>query len=296
MLTARDDPALPVRCAGHGCLAEGSDGDWYLFHLGSRKNAYGGYSVLGRETYLQNVRWDENGWLRLTRGGHHPFMTALAPTAEPQRDDFYRHYEFSGPLDPHFLSLRVPMNADMLSVAARPGCLRLYGRESILSHHYQSFLGTQICDTPFSVTARVEFEPTLYQQAAGLALFYHTANFYYLEVTWDESAGKCVRLMIRDGKMTRLSPAVPLPPGAVLLKAEMTAQAARFFAKIPEAEDWTEILAGEEPLPVCILSDEYANLSFEQGFTGAFIGLCCQDQTGGRLYADFQYLTIARSE
>lgn len=296
MLTARDDPAWPIQCAGHGSLVEGPDGRWYLFHLGSRKNQYGGWSVPGRETFLQNVTWDDDDWLRLSDGGYHPAATALAPAEEAQKDDFYRKYEFFGLLDPHFLSLRVPPDKFVCSLWARPGFLRLYGRESILSHHCQSFLGTQICDTPFCATAELEFEPQIYQQAAGLCLFYHTANFYYLQVTWHERAGKCARLMIRDGRKTRLSPAVPLEDGPVLLRSEMTAFEVRFFVRTLFDEDWKEITPDAAPLPAHILSDEYANLSGEQGFTGAFIGLCCQDQTGGGLPADFRCLDIRRME
>ncbi len=296
MLTARDDPAWPIQCAGHGSLVEGPDGGWYLFHLGSRKNRFGGWSVPGRETFLQNVRWDEDGWLRLSAGGYHPAETALAPAAEAQKDDFYRKYEFFGILDPHFLSLRVPPDRQICSMWARPGFLRLFGRESILSHHRQSFLGMQICDVPFSATTELEFEPAIYQQAAGLCLFYHTANFYYLQITWHEKLGKCVRLMIRDGRKTRLSPAMRLADGPVLLRADMTALEVRFFFRTLYDEGWTEIAPDGAPLPTRILSDEYAGVSGEQGFTGAFVGLCCQDQTGSALPADFRFLDIARLE
>jgi len=223
-------------------------------------------------------------------------VTVRAPTTEPQTDDFYRRYEFMGALDPHFLSLRVPPDESMLSLSQRPGYLRLYGRESILSRHRQTFLGTQICETCFCATTLMEFEPQIYQQAAGLSLFYHTANLYYLQITWDETAGKCARLFVRDGGKTRLSVPVSLPEGLVLLRAMMRGQAVRFYVKAVGSADWAEIGAECGPLPARILSDEYAFQHGEQGFTGSFLGLCCQDQTGGGLHADFQYLDVARSE
>jgi xylan 1,4-beta-xylosidase len=38
-------------------------------------------------------------------------------------------------------------------------------------------------------------------------------------------------------------------------------------------------------LNAAILSDDYHHL----GFTGAFVGLCCQDLTGHRRHADFPW-------
>jgi len=53
--------------------------------------------------------------------------------------------------------------------------------------------------------------------------------------------------------------------------------------------------------PVCdmtILSDEYATRHPEPGwgFTGALIALCCQDISGKRLHADFDYLDYRANE
>ena len=102
--------------------------------------------------------------------------------------------------------------------------------------------------------------------------------------------------MIRDGRKTRLSPAMRLADGPVLLRADMTALEVRFFFRTLYDEGWTEIAPDGAPLPTRILSDEYAGVSGEQGFTGAFVGLCCQDQTGSALPADFRFLDIARLE
>jgi len=49
--------------------------------------------------------------------------------------------------------------------------------------------------------------------------------------------------------------------------------------------DW-QWLAG--PLDASILSDE-AGLPGNPNFTGAFVGMCCQDLAGTRCHADFDY-------
>ena len=301
LLTTRFDEAWPIQYAGHASLIHAVDDAWYLFHLGSRKNNYGGYSVLGHETFLQRVEWDKDGWLRLTNGGYLP-STTVEVTAEAsgaRTSDFYRRYDFSQPvLDLHLASLRIPLDDRLMSLNERAGYLRLKGRESILSHHHQSFVGTQVAQTPFATTVCLDFEPDIYQQMAGLCLFYNTANFYYLQVTWDAHCGKCLQLMIRDSKRTiMLQKPIPLPYGSILLRAEMTNQEIYFLYKAGEALAWQPVKPdGKQSLSTAILSDEYANRCGEQGFTGSFIGLCCQDLTGSGKAADFSCFEISRLE
>src|SRR5690606_39017187 len=49
--------------------------------------------------------------------------------------------DFDAPeLGPHWQSPRAPIDADMASLTARPGFLRLHGRESIVSNFEQSLV------------------------------------------------------------------------------------------------------------------------------------------------------------
>ena len=58
------------------------------------------------------------------------------------------------------------------------------------------------------------------------------------------------------------------------------------FAWAAEGELWH--LMGDE-MDASFLSDEACN---EGWFTGAMIGLCCQDMTGSRWQADFDYFRM----
>ncbi|MGN1368074.1 MAG: family 43 glycosylhydrolase [Aristaeellaceae bacterium] len=284
MLTSRDHPDWPIQYAGHGSLVRGDDGAWYLFHLGARKALFGGWSVLGRETFVQNVVW-QSGWPRLRQGGHLPAETFDAPgdasaaPLAPVRITFP-----DAPL--RFASLRGPLQGDM---CARPGWLRLIGQESMLSLHRQTLAGTQIDRVPCVCETHLDCRPTHFLHAAGLSLWYHTANFYALLVTHDEALGRCLRLVQRDCRHTRLlHPMIPLPEGEITLRMTLLKDRVTFAYALNGA--WREIPA--ENAPSCILSDEYANRSGDQGFTGCFAALCCQDQTGEGWHADFQYLTL----
>ncbi|GJM75300.1 hypothetical protein HMSSN036_75160 [Paenibacillus macerans] len=98
MLTSRNDPGLALQCAGHGSLVETPDGDWYMAHLCTRP-VEGKYAILGRETALQQVYWDEHGWLRLTGGGERAAACRAAVRrgyAAGSRDGFADDFSGSG--------------------------------------------------------------------------------------------------------------------------------------------------------------------------------------------------------
>ena len=189
----------------------------------------------------------------------------------------------------------------MMSLTERPGYLRLKGRESILSKHYQSFVGTRIIEPNFSAITSIDYNPEIYQQMAGLTFYYNTANFYYLYISFDENQGKCIQLMKRESRKTKLllKEEISLPDNncEVLLRGDFSTEELHFYYRLSNeaSEIWHEIIPDDhETLPVHILSDEYANICGEQGFTGSFVGLCSQDLTGRRKNADFAFLDIRK--
>ncbi|MFT3983294.1 MAG: family 43 glycosylhydrolase [Lachnospiraceae bacterium] len=321
LLSAYEAPDWPIQYAGHGDLFEDGNGNWFIVHLGVRKHLTGGYSVMGRETFLQAGHWTEDGWFRLDcgplpqerleikRGKAEKEDGQGMPShgkPEAHRSDFYRTYAFDGPnLDIHFSTLRIPLKETDLSLTERSGYLRLKGGESIFSKHAQVLAGVRIADVCFTAETEMEFNPAHYQQMAGITLFYNTANFYYCFISHEEGIGRHLQVMIRDAnrmrylceKPVRLTPGIP-----VRLRVEFTPIGIRFFYAQREAVNekndtsdpviYTPIGETAELLPVSILSDEYATLSGEQGFTGTFLGLCCQDLSGAGKPADFKYLII----
>ena len=41
--------------------------------------------MLGRETCLLKVEWSDDGWLRISGGGHHPKISWPAPAGLPEK-------------------------------------------------------------------------------------------------------------------------------------------------------------------------------------------------------------------
>lgn len=307
LLTSFEKPRDLLQRAGHGSLVETPAGEWYLAHLcgrpiewqGPDRDRAGGYeslhSPLGRETAIQRVEWTDEGWPRLAGGGNAPAWSVPAPRlaqeipapeAEPETDSF------DGPeLSPHFNSLRVPVDSSWLSLTDRPGHLRLYGRESFSSVHHQSLVARRLQAFRAEAETVVEFWPTSFQQMAGLVAYYNTHNHAYLHVTHAEGAGRVLGVVSTDSGVYREDPErVPLGDATrVWLRVQFDLDRFRFWYAL-EPGSWLPI--GSE-LPTALLSDEHAtrfehdNIAVSFGFTGAFVGLACQDLSGARLPADF---------
>ena len=91
-----------------------------------------------------------------------------------------------------FQWLRSPWPEELFSLTARPGHLRLYGRETIGSLFRQALVARRQQAHCFSAATVMDFEPEHFQQMAGLVCYYNSAKFHYLHVSHDErSANTC---------------------------------------------------------------------------------------------------------
>jgi xylan 1,4-beta-xylosidase len=297
VLTSAGKPELALQRAGHASLVETQTGEWYFAHLCGRPLMPSQRCVLGRETALQRVEWTDDGWLRLAGGGNSPRTEVPAPSLpehpfepEPETDHFDGER-----ISLHFQSLREPIGEDWASLRQRPGYLRLKGRESLQSKHRQSLIARRLQSFEAEAETAVEFEPETFQQLAGLVCYYNTNNFYYLWISRDEERGKCLGIMFRDrGRYDEpLAAPVPIEGWArVHLKVTIRYDRLRFWYS-RDGSAWTPV--GPE-LDATVLSDENAEekidgIMIDQGFTGAFIGMCAQDLSGRGIYADFDYFT-----
>jgi xylan 1,4-beta-xylosidase len=136
----------------------------------------------------------------------------------------------------------------------------------------------------------VEFEPEHYQQAAGLICYYGGNKFHYLYVCRDEDTGKHVRVMsaFPEGPAAdSFTPPIPVPSRKrIELCAEVDYSRLRFAYRVEGVDrDWRWL---PELFDATILSDE-ATAPGAPNFTGAFVGMACQDLAGTRRPADFDW-------
>ncbi len=163
----------------------------------------------------------------------------------------------------------------------------MYGRCGLSSKFSQSLIARRLTSYRMEISTKVEFEPEVFKQMAGLILMYDTDNYLYLHISWDEDIGKCITLLKAENKKYEyLSGYIPITEGnALILRAELEGTRVRFYFRAEgdeEREIGSEIMAG-------FLSDE----ACEEGwFTGAMCGICCQDLTGFGKYADFDWFEV----
>jgi xylan 1,4-beta-xylosidase len=290
ILTSRNRPDLDLQRAGHADLVETHNGETYMVHLCGRPIRNRGRCILGRETAIQKMVWSTDGWLRTDDGKGVPYLEVPAPDLPacvfpdlPKRQDFD-----SPELPLEFQWLRSPWPAELFSLTERPGYLRIFGRESQGSLFNQALVARRQQAHCYSAATLMDFEPEQFQQLAGLICYYNSSKFHYLYVSCDEEIGKHIRVMscLPDQVQTdAFSPPVPIPSGVpVDLRVEVDYERLLFAFKIGDGE-W-QWLPG--PLDASILSDE-ASAPGNPNFTGAFVGMCCQDMTGSRRAADFDY-------
>ena len=281
MLTASHDQTIYLQRSGHASLVSTQNNEWYIAHLCSRP-VEGKHSILGRETALQKVDWTEDGWLRLASGGNEPQTVVEAPDLPeypfPLENDEMEEFE-GEKLGKAWYSPRRAQDASWCSLNDRPGYLRLVAGESIHSLSNQSLVARRQQHFQCEVETKVNFKPESYLHMAGLALYYNTAKYIYLYISYDEEKGKVLNVMqSRLGEWEVLDFWIPLVDKECKLKAVIDQASVQFYYS--QDDNWFPIGGA---LDMSHLSDEGG------GFTGNFVGICAQDLLGNGIVADFDY-------
>ncbi|MET7745568.1 family 43 glycosylhydrolase [Streptomyces sp. NPDC005385] len=301
LLTSRDDPAQPLQKAGHAELFTTPRGDWLLSHLAARpvKTDDGLYCTLGRETAIQPVVWDADGWPRLRQGGWHPDVDITiddADVAEAPRPQTVPAPAAAPPADGltwPWSTLRGYPDPSWADTTSRPGWIRLRGRHGPESLWEQSMLAQRMTEHHAEVEVTLHAQPRTFTQAAGLILWYNTVSYLTLDLTWAEPDGESqqgqqwqgggktvLSLLEHDADGPRQVAVRDIEPGGALtLGATVEGATARFWI----LQDGRRHRVGPE-LDFSHLSDDYGS---QLRFTGAFAGIHARDLADATFTADF---------
>ena len=225
---------VEVQNVGHADLFEGDHGEWWLVALATRP--IDGHHVLGRETHLARVTW-EDGWPVVNAG----LGMLDAPVARPG--------EWGG----------VPSIDDFLTVRGAADFAGQIGGEVLLTSTGDSFGSHRpvaaLLRRLTSAECTVSITLDDIEATAGLVLRQSDDAHVRLEVEPDSSALR-VTLVSRLGEQSTLATAA-LPRGAVTLTATVS----------PRGIDWAANATPLGSTPLSDLSSETAG-----GFVGTTFG------------------------
>jgi xylan 1,4-beta-xylosidase len=275
---------------GHADLVETDDG-WFMVHLCARPLTPHGRCVLGRETAIQQVVW-EDGWPRLATQLPEERVTTLVQSDVYDDRGCHRDHFDQPQIGIHYQTLRVPMCASIFDLEKHESHLRIYGGEAFSSLHEQSLLARRVQAFSYRIETSLEFSPDSSRDMAGLVLYYNTENYVYLCVTRNRSDKECIQVF----QCNRNELHAPLEDGIMILKASkvhlrMDVQRERgacFYSL--DGEQWESVVAD---FPADYLSDDYIA---GRAFTGTFAGICCQALGAERIFADFDYFDYEETE
>lgn len=290
IMTSWNSPSNPLQKAGHGSMVHTHTDEWYLVHLVGRPLTERGCCPLGRETAIEKIQW-KDGWPYVV-GGNEPSLYVEAPKMEECkwekniiRDDFQEES-----LNINFQTLRTPLDQSIMTLKERKGYLRLYGKQSLSSKFVQAHVARRWQSFNFDAITGFEFNPTSFQQSAGMVCYYNTENWVYINITYHEELGRIIYLNECDNfkfsePLKNKKIIVPKDVKTIHFKVEVRREKYKFAYSFDE-NNWEYIAIDFDSNK---LSDDY--IRGDGFFTGAFVGMFCQDLTGQGIAADFDYFT-----
>ncbi len=309
-MTCPDNPILTsdkdgvLQKCGHASLVQTPDREWYMVHLCSRPVKEADGCILGRETAIQKMILDENGWFKTKNGN--PFGQVL--TEEPvmsgssgddtadgnvgdiadsnvddtpdacENDDIFHDSFDKGVIGVTYSSLRWDYN-EFASIDRDKLILR--GEESLNSLNHVSSLATRQTNTACMAQTCMDFKPWSYMQLAGIVYLYDNLNFYIFGKSLNENGERILVILKSDkGDITDLiEPIVIKSDDPVRLRIETDGLNVRFSYGFDD--EMTDIDAQAD---THILTDEYC-----RGFTGAHMGMYVHDMLEKKAQAAFDH-------
>ena len=226
-------------------------------------------------------------------GGKHAQLTVKGPQVAEQpaavHNGWREDFDVSS-LDPELQTLRIPFDDTLGSLTARPGYLRLYGNDSLNSTFTQSTVARRWQHFAFRAETRMQFSPVHFQQSAGLTCYYNSKNWSYCFVDYEEEQGRTIKVIQLDHNVPSWplhEQPIPVPESAesVWLRVDVDTLVYRYSYSF-DGETWHTVPVTYEAWK---LSDDY--IGGRGFFTGAFVGLHCEDISGDGCHADFDYFT-----
>ena len=279
-----------IQGLGHADLVQAPDSTWWMICLGYRTSGYL-LHVMGRETMLAPVRWDENAWPvvngngTLTTDMHCPTLPQVPMPLDPVREDF-NYVKRDVPAD-SYSSIGLPWgwhsisNPDYsrYSLTERKGWLRLKPTTTTLDKATSpTFVARRQTEKVFTATTLLDASHIGEGMQAGITAYAAPLNHY--DVIVEKRDRKLyAKSNIRIGEMAHCDKEVPLNSNKVYLR--ITSDAAYYYMQVSDDGKSFQTLGK--------MDFRYVSTEVIGGFTGVMLGVFAQCTSPDNMYADFDW-------
>lgn len=267
-----------IQGTGHGDLIEDHQGNWWIVFLGFRPKI-GLHHLLGRETNLEPVSWEEGEWPVVNGNGTADIINQVTTLPQVEMPEPGEDRLAARKIGPQFLYLYNPVKGNYFFTDS--GSLRLKSTDVSLDDRTSpSFIGIRQDKFDFTLDTEVSLSSATTGDIAGLTVYMENNAHADVYVRQDKSKKKqsiVVEYTLYGLKHKALE--VETDKGAHQLRVVGTENDYTFWYK-DEKGKWNE--AGK--LDARFLSTETAG-----GFTGVILGMYAVSRQGnGHSCADFK--------
>ena len=286
-----------IQGLGHADLVQAPDSTWWMICLGYRTSGYL-LHVMGRETMLAPVRWDENAWPvvngngTLTTDMHSPTLPQVPMPLDPVREEF-NYVKRDVPAD-SYSSIGMPWgwhsigNPDYsrYSLTERKGWLRLKPTTTTLDKATSpTFVARRQTEKVFTATTLIDASHIEEGMQTGITAYAAPLNHY--DVIVEKRDGKLyVKSNIRIGELAHCDKEVPLNSNKVYLR--ITSDAAYYYMQVSDDGKRFQTLGK--------MDFRYVSTEVIGGFTGVMLGVFAQCTSPDNMYADFDWFEYKTNE
>ncbi|EOR85054.1 glycoside hydrolase family 43 protein [Latilactobacillus sakei] len=182
LISAKDKSDSYLQCAGHASLVESAEGNWFIAYLCTRPTNKEGFSILGRETAVEQIEWTDDGWPKLANGTNYPSQNRLTldKTNQLSFRDSFTEIDLN---HKYWNTLRILPNNSWLSQESSG--IRIRGGQSPQSVFDQHLIGTRQTAFNCNVEFDMQYKFRSYLQLAGVTLYLDIENYLLFMVTVD---------------------------------------------------------------------------------------------------------------
>ena len=286
-----------IQGLGHADLVQAPDSTWWMICLGYRTSGYL-LHVMGRETMLAPVRWDENAWPvvngngTLTTDMHCSTLPQVPMPLDPVREEF--NYVKRDVPAASYSSIGLPWgwhgigNPDYsrYSLTERKGWLRLKPTTTTLDKATSpTFVARRQTEKVFTATTLLDASHIGEGMQTGITAYAAPLNHY--DVIVEKRDGKLyAKSNIRIGELAHCDNEVPLNSNKVYLR--IISDAAYYYMQVSDDGKSFQTLGK--------MDFRYVSTEVIGGFTGVMLGVFAQCTSPENMYADYDWFEYKTNE